>query len=67
METNWSPILDSDFIDMIFVMKFFIYITIFWFIVWLDLRTQSTVETLGKRIPGNNNFVKVRNLFKSIL
>ncbi|XP_037653950.1 glycerol kinase-like [Choloepus didactylus] len=27
-------------------------------VVWLDLRTQSTVETLSKRIPGNNNFVK---------
>uniref|UniRef100_A0ABI7YRQ5 glycerol kinase n=1 Tax=Felis catus TaxID=9685 RepID=A0ABI7YRQ5_FELCA len=26
--------------------------------VWLDLRTQSTVENLSKRIPGNNNFVK---------
>ncbi|XP_024598596.1 glycerol kinase isoform X7 [Neophocaena asiaeorientalis asiaeorientalis] len=26
--------------------------------VWLDLRTQSTVESLSKRIPGNNNFVK---------
>ncbi|XP_039734843.1 glycerol kinase-like [Pteropus medius] len=26
--------------------------------VWLDLRTQSTVEILSKRIPGNNNFVK---------
>ncbi|XP_040128092.1 glycerol kinase isoform X8 [Ictidomys tridecemlineatus] len=26
--------------------------------VWLDLRTQSTVENLYKRIPGNNNFVK---------
>ncbi|OWJ99661.1 GK, partial [Cervus elaphus hippelaphus] len=25
---------------------------------WLDLRTQSTVESLSKRIPGNNNFVK---------
>ncbi|XP_012494155.1 PREDICTED: glycerol kinase [Propithecus coquereli] len=33
-------------------------------VVWLDLRTQSTVESLSKRIPGNNNFVKVRNLFK---
>ncbi|XP_032746113.1 glycerol kinase [Rattus rattus] len=27
-------------------------------VVWLDLRTQSTVEKLSKRIPGNNNFVK---------
>ncbi|XP_054978371.1 glycerol kinase isoform X2 [Sorex araneus] len=27
-------------------------------VVWLDLRTQSTVERLSKRIPGNNNFVK---------
>ena len=27
--------------------------------MWLDLRTQSTVESLSKRIPGNNNFVKV--------
>ncbi|GAB1302936.1 Glycerol kinase 2 [Apodemus speciosus] len=27
-------------------------------VVWLDLRTQSTVENLSKRIPGNNNFVK---------
>ncbi|XP_062939295.1 glycerol kinase isoform X2 [Cynocephalus volans] len=27
-------------------------------VVWLDLRTQSTVEILSKRIPGNNNFVK---------
>ncbi|KAM5338534.1 glycerol kinase-like [Glossophaga mutica] len=27
-------------------------------VVWLDLRTQSTVEDLNKRIPGNNNFVK---------
>uniref|UniRef100_A0A8C0I6E7 glycerol kinase n=1 Tax=Balaenoptera musculus TaxID=9771 RepID=A0A8C0I6E7_BALMU len=27
-------------------------------VVWLDLRTQSTVESLSKRIPGNNNFVK---------
>ncbi|XP_048220406.1 glycerol kinase 2 [Perognathus longimembris pacificus] len=27
-------------------------------VVWLDLRTQSTVETLSKKIPGNNNFVK---------
>ncbi|XP_040128163.1 glycerol kinase isoform X9 [Ictidomys tridecemlineatus] len=27
-------------------------------VVWLDLRTQSTVENLYKRIPGNNNFVK---------
>ncbi|XP_012384962.1 glycerol kinase [Dasypus novemcinctus] len=27
-------------------------------VVWLDLRTQSTVENFSKRIPGNNNFVK---------
>ncbi|CAH6883165.1 glycerol kinase 2 [Phodopus roborovskii] len=27
-------------------------------VVWLDLRTQSTVETLSKKIPGNSNFVK---------
>uniref|UniRef100_G1TRC4 Probable glycerol kinase n=1 Tax=Oryctolagus cuniculus TaxID=9986 RepID=G1TRC4_RABIT len=27
-------------------------------IVWLDLRTQATVETLSKKVPGNNNFVK---------
>ncbi|XP_036137566.1 glycerol kinase 2 [Molossus molossus] len=27
-------------------------------VAWLDLRTQSTVETLSKKIPGNNNFVK---------
>ncbi|XP_007165664.1 glycerol kinase 2 [Balaenoptera acutorostrata] len=27
-------------------------------VVWLDLRTQSTVETLSKKIPGSNNFVK---------
>nr|XP_002764338.2 glycerol kinase-like [Callithrix jacchus] len=27
-------------------------------VVWLDLRTQSTVESLGKRIPRSNNFVK---------
>ncbi|XP_037385520.1 glycerol kinase 2 [Talpa occidentalis] len=27
-------------------------------VVWLDLRTQSTVEVLSKKIPGNNNFVK---------
>ncbi|XP_003790104.1 glycerol kinase 2 [Otolemur garnettii] len=27
-------------------------------VVWLDLRTQSTVESLSKKIPGNNNFVK---------
>ncbi|XP_055450588.1 glycerol kinase 2 [Psammomys obesus] len=27
-------------------------------VVWLDLRTQSTVETLNKKIPGNSNFVK---------
>ncbi|XP_028935455.1 glycerol kinase isoform X6 [Ornithorhynchus anatinus] len=26
--------------------------------VWLDLRTQSTVEALAQKIPGNNNFVK---------
>ncbi|XP_053450806.1 glycerol kinase 2 [Nycticebus coucang] len=27
-------------------------------VVWLDLRTQATVESLSKKIPGNNNFVK---------
>ncbi|KAL2780496.1 glycerol kinase 2 [Daubentonia madagascariensis] len=27
-------------------------------VVWLDLRTQTTVEDLSKKIPGNNNFVK---------
>ncbi|XP_032772613.1 glycerol kinase 2 [Rattus rattus] len=27
-------------------------------VVWLDLRTQSTVESLNKKIPGNSNFVK---------
>ncbi|XP_004848062.1 glycerol kinase 2 [Heterocephalus glaber] len=27
-------------------------------VAWLDLRTQSTVEVLSKKIPGNNNFVK---------
>nr|XP_006975425.1 glycerol kinase 2 [Peromyscus maniculatus bairdii] len=27
-------------------------------VVWLDLRTQSTVESLSKKIPGNSNFVK---------
>ncbi|XP_076782048.1 glycerol kinase 2 [Arvicanthis niloticus] len=27
-------------------------------VVWLDLRTQSTVEILSKKIPGNSNFVK---------
>ncbi|XP_008046760.1 glycerol kinase 2-like [Carlito syrichta] len=27
-------------------------------VVWLDLRTQATVEALSKKIPGNNNFVK---------
>ncbi|XP_017374864.1 glycerol kinase 2 [Cebus imitator] len=27
-------------------------------VVWLDLRTQATVEDLSKKIPGNNNFVK---------
>ncbi|XP_025777620.1 glycerol kinase 2 [Puma concolor] len=27
-------------------------------VVWLDLRTQSTVENLRKKIPENNNFVK---------
>ncbi|KAM5271771.1 glycerol kinase 2 [Ctenodactylus gundi] len=27
-------------------------------VLWLDLRTQSTVEVLSKKIPGNNNFVK---------
>ncbi|ELW63924.1 glycerol kinase 2 [Tupaia chinensis] len=29
-------------------------------VVWLDLRTQSTVENLSKKIPGNNNFVKTK-------
>lgn len=33
------------------------------FVVWLDLRTQSTVERLLKRIPGNNkSFFKVRDI-----
>ncbi|XP_024432882.2 glycerol kinase 2 [Desmodus rotundus] len=27
-------------------------------VAWLDLRAQSTVEKLSKKIPGNNNFVK---------
>ena len=27
-------------------------------VMWLDVRTQSTVEALSKKIPGNNNFVK---------
>ncbi|EGW10742.1 glycerol kinase 2 [Cricetulus griseus] len=27
-------------------------------VAWLDLRTQSTVEDLSKKIPGNSNFVK---------
>ncbi|XP_007948565.1 glycerol kinase 2 [Orycteropus afer afer] len=27
-------------------------------VVWLDLRTQATVEKLSKKIPGNSNFVK---------
>ncbi|XP_038612978.1 glycerol kinase isoform X3 [Tachyglossus aculeatus] len=27
-------------------------------VVWLDLRTQSTVEAFAQKIPGNNNFVK---------
>uniref|UniRef100_A0A8C9M340 glycerol kinase n=1 Tax=Panthera tigris altaica TaxID=74533 RepID=A0A8C9M340_PANTA len=27
-------------------------------VVWLDLRTQSTVENLRKKIPENNNFVR---------
>ncbi|KAM8800728.1 glycerol kinase 2 [Rhynchonycteris naso] len=27
-------------------------------VAWLDLRTQSTVENLSKKIPGNNNFVR---------
>ncbi|XP_003898762.1 glycerol kinase 2 [Papio anubis] len=27
-------------------------------VVWLDLRTQTTVEELSKKIPGNSNFVK---------
>ena len=29
-------------------------------VVWLDLRTQSTVESLSKSIPVNNNFVKTK-------
>ncbi|XP_012871001.1 PREDICTED: glycerol kinase-like [Dipodomys ordii] len=29
-------------------------------LVWLDLRTQSTVEALSKEIPANNNFVKAK-------
>ncbi|XP_036902004.1 glycerol kinase [Sturnira hondurensis] len=29
-------------------------------VVWLDLRTQSTVENLNKKIPGNNNFVRFK-------
>nr|XP_030735804.1 glycerol kinase-like [Globicephala melas] len=29
-------------------------------VVWLDLRTQSTVESLRKSIPVNNNFVKTK-------
>ncbi|XP_058402430.1 glycerol kinase 2 [Diceros bicornis minor] len=29
-------------------------------VVWLDLRTQSTVENLSKKIPGNNNFVRTK-------
>ncbi|XP_036162412.1 glycerol kinase-like [Myotis myotis] len=29
-------------------------------VVWLDLRTQSTVENLSKKIPVNNNFVKTK-------
>ncbi|XP_004626876.1 glycerol kinase [Octodon degus] len=29
-------------------------------VLWLDLRTQSTVEKLGKLIPGNKNFVKTK-------
>lgn len=28
--------------------------------VWLDLRTQPTVESLSKSIPVNNNFVKTK-------
>lgn len=27
-------------------------------VVWLDLRTQTTVEALSKKIPGHSNFVK---------
>ncbi|XP_023078329.1 glycerol kinase 2 [Piliocolobus tephrosceles] len=27
-------------------------------VVWLDLRTQTTVEDLSKKLPGNSNFVK---------
>ncbi|XP_069341676.1 glycerol kinase 2 [Eulemur rufifrons] len=27
-------------------------------VVWLDLRTQATVESLSRKIPGNSNFVK---------
>ncbi|KAM4861370.1 glycerol kinase-like [Thomomys bottae] len=29
-------------------------------LVWLDLRTQSTVEVLSKEIPANNNFLKAK-------
>ncbi|KAM5238791.1 glycerol kinase-like [Ctenodactylus gundi] len=29
-------------------------------VVWLDLRTQSTVEKLRKLIPGSNNFIKLK-------
>ncbi|XP_037019162.2 glycerol kinase-like [Artibeus jamaicensis] len=29
-------------------------------VVWLDLRTQSTVENFNKRIPETNNFVKIK-------
>lgn len=33
------------------------------FLVWLDLRTQSTVERLLKRIPGKNKaYFKVRDI-----
>uniref|UniRef100_A0A8C5LFD4 glycerol kinase n=1 Tax=Jaculus jaculus TaxID=51337 RepID=A0A8C5LFD4_JACJA len=32
-------------------------------LVWLYLRTQSTVENLSKRILGNNNFVKSKTGF----
>ncbi|XP_016068521.1 PREDICTED: glycerol kinase 2 [Miniopterus natalensis] len=27
-------------------------------VAWLDVRTQATVEALGRRIPGHSNFVK---------
>lgn len=36
---------------------------LFMFLVWLDLRTQSTVERLLKRIPGKNKtFFKVKDI-----